>query len=286
MSARRTGLGRGLDALLKREEEEITPGFQTVPIESLRPNRYQPRTQFDDGGLQDLADSIKAQGVVQPLVVSPLENGGYTIVAGERRWRAARLAGLTRVPVVVREIAGDRELLELALVENLQRADLNVMEEAEAYQTLRETFQLSQEEIGDRVGKGRSTVTNTLRLLRLPVPVQDLLRQGRLTAGQARPLLSLPSEEQQLDLARKASQEGWTARKLESLAARPKKSSRAKQPAKPSEIHAVVAAETLTQHLQTKVEISRRGKGGLVRIHFHSEEELMRIYDFLIQKRG
>lgn len=281
MKARKRGLGRGLDALLAQPSDTE----RSASVEALRPNRLQPRSLFDAAGLDELADSIRAQGVVQPLVVSPQQDGTYTIIAGERRWRAAQLAGLEQVPIVVREVREDRELLELALVENLQRSDLNVIEEAEAYQTLRESFQLSQEEIGSRVGKGRSTITNALRLLRLPSEVQDLIRDGRLTAGQARPLLSLPTPKQQLEVARRACREQLTARDLESLASAPKKRVHKKK-ASPEDVHAAAAAETLTKRLQTKVEIKRRGRGGVVQIHFHSEEELMRVYDLLVEGKG
>jgi ParB family chromosome partitioning protein len=258
------------------QNERPTPA--TLPLTALRPNRLQPRGRFEEAGLEELAQSIRAQGVVQPLVVAPLGDGIFTIVAGERRWRAAQLAGLDSVPVVVREVTEERELLELALVENLQRSDLNVMEEAEAYQMLRETFQLSQEAIAERVGRGRPTISNTLRLLRLPAEVQELLRQGRLTAGQARPLLSLPSPRDQIRAGMRAAEKGLSARQLEALVAVPRRN---KTKRKPQEVHTAAAAERLTRALRTKVEITRRGRAGVVRIHFHSEDELMRIYDIL-----
>jgi ParB family chromosome partitioning protein len=281
MSARRRGLGRGLGALL--QEEPV--GLRVLPVDRLRPNRMQPRTAFDDTGLDELAESIRTQGVVQPLVVTPQDEGHFAIIAGERRWRAARRAGLDTVPAVVREIAGDRELLELALVENLQREDLNAVEEAEAFEALRERFDLSQEEIAARVGKARSTVANSLRLLNLPGSVLDLLRDGRLTAGQARPLLALSTEEDQVHLAERAAREGLTARQLERLTAEPKKrKKRTRTKAPELEVNTAAAQEKLTRRLQTKVEIRRRGRGGQLRIYFQSEEELMRLYDLLIQR--
>lgn len=276
---RRRGLGRGLDALLGEERSAL----QALPVDRLRPNRRQPRSRFDEAGLDELAESIRAQGVVQPIVVTPVEDGHYSIVAGERRWRAARRAGLDQVPVVVREVSGDRELLELALVENLQRSDLNPLEEAEAYRMLREEFQLSQEAIGARVGKTRSAIANTLRLLNLPPEVQDLLRDGHLTAGQARPLLALGRQDDQLRLARKAVEMGLSARELEQAVSHPT-SAPAKKAPRPPDVHTVAAVEKLTQRLQTKVEIRRRRRGGELRIHFHSEEELMRLYDHLMRK--
>lgn len=279
MSAKRRGLGRGLGALLEEEPE----GLRTLPVDRLQPNRMQPRAAFDDDRLDELAESIRSQGLVQPLVVTPGTDGRYAIIAGERRWRAAQRAGLEAVPVVVREVAADRELLELALVENLQREDLNAIEEAEAYQMLQERFELSQEEIAQRVGKARSTVANALRLLRLPASIHDLLRDGRLTAGQARPLLTLADRDAQEELARRAVREQLTARQLERLASEPKKGKK-KAAQAPPEIHTAAAQDKLTRRLQTKVEIRRRGRGGQLRIHFHSEEELMRLYDLLMQR--
>jgi ParB family chromosome partitioning protein len=281
-AARRRGLGRGLDALIA--EPAAGAGVLALPVEQLHPNRFQPRARFDDAGLDELAESIRAQGVIQPVVVTARKTGGYTLIAGERRWRAAQRAGLTEVPAIVREVAGDRELLELALVENLQRADLNAIEEAEAYETLARRFGLSQEEIAARVGKARPTVTNALRLLKLPPEVADLVRDGRLTAGQARPLLALDGAEAQARLARRAVDQGLTARDLERLVAPPEAKRRKR--VRKVEVHTAAAEERLTRRLQTRVEIHRRGRGGTLRIHFHTEEELMRIYDLLLPKGG
>ncbi len=280
---KRRGLGRGLDALLK----PATADVRTLPVAQLHPNRFQPRRDFDPVALAELATSIRAQGLVQPIVVTPdHENGTYTIIAGERRWRAAQEAGLEQVPVAVRAVRDDRQLLELALVENLQRSDLNPIEEALAFQSLQDEFAIPQEEIASRVGKGRSTIANSLRLLNLPDHVQALLRSGRLTAGQARPLLSLGKAAEQVALADRAVAEGLSARELEALAA----AARAPQPARPrgaavreGDVHTTAAAEQLTRRLQTRVEIRRRRRGGgVVQIHFFSEEDLMRLYDRLI----
>lgn len=277
---KRRGLGRGLDALLASGEPA-----RSLPIAALRPNRLQPRVSFDEAELDELAASIRDRGLVQPLVVTPAGDGTYTIVAGERRFRAARRAGLESVPVVVRAVGGEGELLELALVENLQRADLNALEEAEAYRLMQERFGLSQEEIAARVGKGRATVSNALRLLRLPAEIQDLVRSGQLSAGQARPLVAVEDAATQLELAQRAVAVGLSARDLEALAAAPARQRR-RRAAPQEEPHAAAAAERLTQKLQTKVEIARRGRGGFLRIHFHSEEELMRLYDLLMQRGG
>jgi ParB family chromosome partitioning protein len=284
---RKRGLGRGLDALIAPAPPAAPPPagnepVTTLPVTALRPNRLQPRTRFDEASLAELAESIRTQGIVQPLVVTAEGGGAYSIVAGERRFRAAQLAGLTEVPVVVREVADDRQRLELALVENLQRSDLDPVEEAEAYQALQESFGLSQEEVAGRVGKSRPAVANALRLLRLPDEIRDLLRDGRLTAGQARPLLALGSAERQVELAHRAVAEGLSARDMERLAAPPRP--RPAKTAEPAEVHAAAAAETLTRKLQTRVEISRRGKGGVLTLHFHSEEELMRLYDLLLDR--
>ncbi len=291
---KKRGLGRGLDALLAPApppppappaEPAKAEAVTTLPISALHPNRLQPRTRFDEEQLAELAESIRAQGIVQPLVVAADAGGGYGIIAGERRFRAAQLAGLQEVPVVVREVADDRERLELALVENLQRSDLDAVEEAEAYRALQATFGLSQDEVAARVGKSRSTVANSLRLLRLPEEVLELLRAGRLTAGQARPLLALATPEQQIELAQQAVARGLSARDMERLAASPKPARPAAPRASQSvEVHAAAAAETLTRKLQTRVEIRRRGKGGVLTLHFHSEEELMRLYDLLNER--
>lgn len=301
--SKKRGLGRGLDALLggplpagmvdaegteetkaasaAEANSEPAGGVRSLPVHLLEPNRFQPRTEFNEQGLEELADSIRAQGVIQPIVVTPRENGKHAIIAGERRWRAAQRAGLDAVPVVVREVEGDRELLELALVENLQRADLNPVEEAEAYRSLQESFQLSQEDIAKRVGKARTTVTNSLRLLRLQPEVLDLLRGGQVTPGQVRPLLTL-TEARQVELAEQAAREGLSAREMERLASDPPQAP-PKAPTIP-DVHTSAAAERLTRQLQTRVEIRRRGKGGQVRIHFHSEDELMRLFDSLMER--
>ena len=284
MTDKKRGLGRGLDALIGAAEPA-----RDLAIDLLKPNRRQPRRRFEDADLQSLADSIRQQGIIQPIVVTPDGRGTYTIVAGERRWRASRLAGLAKVPVAILEAVDDRRLLELALVENLQRSDLNPIEEAEAYATLQKDFGLSHETVAERVGKSRPTITNALRLLRLPEAVLDLLREGKLAAGQARPLLGLETEEQQSALAARAVEEGLSARELEELVSGGTNAAKAAKPKtkkKPAEVHAAAAAEKLTLRLQTKVDIARRGRGGVIRIHYHSEEELMRLYDLLSQRAG
>ena len=283
----RKGLGRGLDAILPKADptSAAAGGIRTVAVERLVPSRLQPRGNLDEAGLEELARSIRAQGVIQPLIVAPRPDGTFTIVAGERRWRAAQRCGLAEVPVVVRDVESDQQLLELALVENLQRADLNAIEEAEAFRSLQDRFQLTQEGIAERVGRARTSVTNSLRLLRLPAEVQDLLRSGALTAGQARPLVGVDSPRRQIELAQKAVRDGLSARRIELLVSEPPSA----RPGRRSDggrvdVHTAAAAEALTQALQTRVEIRRSGKGGTVRVHFHSEEELIRLHDLLLRR--
>lgn len=296
---KKTGLGRGLDALFSDGSSVPPPatdavtgtgstgatGATEVALEDLVPNDLQPRSRFDVGDLAGLAASIKAQGLIQPLLVTPRPEGGYAIVAGERRWRAAAEAGLERVPVFVRESLSRQESLEAALVENLQRSDLNPIEEAEAFDRLHREFGLSHEEIARRVGKSRPSVSNRLRLLGLPEEIRNLLRAGELSAGQARPLLRLPKDKDRIAWARRAVKEGLNARQLEAAARGPVEESQPRSPREPDPDTAA-AAEELTKHLQTKVDIQRSARGGRLVLSFHSEDELMRLYDMLMATRG
>lgn len=278
---RRGGLGRGLDALL----EPSDPGVHSVPLEHLTPNKFQPRNDFAEDALNELAESIRQQGIVQPIVVTDRGDNRYSIVAGERRWRAARKAGLTQVPIVVRELESEQQRLELALVENLQRSNLNPVEEAEAYRSLQNGFGMSQEDIGHRVGKSRASVSHILRLLSLPPEILEMLREGRLSAGQARPLLAIEDPNLRLELAEKAVRDGLSAREIEAIV-RGEKKPRARKQEKKQDPDTAAAEERLALRLQTKVQIKRRGEGGDVRIHFHNEEELMRIYELLVDEQG
>jgi ParB family chromosome partitioning protein len=223
MSARKRALGRGLDALLGSEEKiEVTPEdhqrVRMIPFVRLRPNPYQPRHRFADETLDELTASIQANGILQPLVVRQREDG-FEIVAGERRWRAAQRAGLENVPVIVRDF-NDQEMLELSLIENIQRENLNAIDEARAYRQLIDEFELTQEAVAERVGKSRVTVTNTLRLLKLHETVQAWIEEGRLSAGHARCLLALESEAAQLALAREVMNKQWSVRETERQARR------------------------------------------------------------------
>jgi ParB family chromosome partitioning protein len=279
MTTKKRGLGRGLNALIEQAGEGTAPAAPLeLSLSQIRPNPNQPRTDFDASELDALAASIKDHGLLQPILVTREPDGSYLILAGERRYRAAQRAGLEQVPVTLRRDVSDRERLELALVENLQRADLNPIEEAEAYALLQEKFGLSQEDVAARVGRSRVAVTNSLRLLRLPDEIRRQLRSGELTAGQARPLLGLTSAKQQIELAALAVTQELSARALERLVSAPVKPMRG---AKGADVNTVAAADSLTRSLQTRVEIRRSGKGGQLRIHVHSEPELMRLYERL-----
>ncbi len=277
---KRKALGKGLSALLPDPEPADSPpeSTSTVPVSSLEPNPFQPRTVFEPGRLAELAASLKETGMVQPILVRR-QGGRYQIIAGERRWRAAREAGLESVPVVVREVPDER-LLELALVENIQRQELLPLEEAQAYQRLHDEFHLTQEEVARRVGKDRSTVANTLRLLRLPREVRELLASARLDAGHARALLALERAEDQVALAREAARRGLSVREVERrvAAARAPRKARAR-----ADANTRAAEERLRAALGTRVHIRRRGKGGALAIHFTSESELQRLFEILLR---
>lgn len=282
MAERRSGLGRGLDALIPVGEHPGT-GLRMIPLDRIVPNPHQPRTHFDEGGLEALAASIREVGLLQPVVVRPEEGGRHVLVAGERRWRAARRAGLHEIPAVIRQ-GEEAGLLPQALVENLQREDLSPLEEAGAYQQLLEDFGWTHEEIGRQVGKSRVAVTNTLRLLQLPAAVQGMLDRGELNAGHARALLGLEDARYAEHLARRAVDEGWSVRQVEeAVRARqegagrrveaPASGGRGRRPA------AIVELEQrLADQLGTGVRIDYRGKGGRLVVRFSSLDQLERIY--------
>jgi ParB family chromosome partitioning protein len=280
MMPRRKALGRGLSALLPEPEPAAAnDAVAEVPIDSLIPNPYQPRTALEPARLAELAASLRESGMVQPILVRRL-GGRYQIIAGERRWKAAQQAGLARVPVTVRDVADDR-LLELALVENIQRQELTALEEAQAFQRLQEELQLSQEDLARKVGKDRSTVTNTLRLLRLPRVVRELLAAGRLDAGHGRTLLGLERGEDQVALAEEAARRGLSVREVERRVALLRAPRAGGRPRKDANTRA--AEERLRAVLGTPVEIVRRGRGGSLRIRFANEGELSRVFDLLVR---
>ena len=278
MAAKKGGLGKGLDALFADNAiEEDTPAVK-LKISEIEPNREQPRKEFDDAALAELADSIAQHGVLQPLLVRPLIGGGYQLVAGERRWRASRMAGLTEVPVVVRQMS-DQEMMELALIENLQREDLSPMEEAEGYRTLMEGYSLTQEEVAQIVGKSRPAVANSLRLLALPNEIGEMVRSGELSAGHARALLAFP-QEQMLSRAKDAVAQSLTVRDLEKLA-KSAAVGKAAPKAPPSARRATFFDEVeiaLAQQLGRRIRVTTgNGKKDRLEIEFYSQEDLQEL---------
>jgi ParB family transcriptional regulator, chromosome partitioning protein len=289
---KRQALGKGLSALIPDMDDTLgTPRVSLdVDIDLLEPNDYQPRSTQADPRLDELARSIRAAGVIQPIVVRRIDSGRYQIIAGERRWRAAQRAGLHKVPVVIKDVAADdhKRRLEMALVENIQREDLNPIEEASAYQRLANDFGLRQEDIAAAVGKDRSSVANSLRLLKLPDEVRAEVASGRLSMGHARAIVALASEADQRRVARDVLARGLSVRETESLVKRsamPPTSTTAAQPKAAKDVHTRAAEEQLHLALGTRVEIKRRGKGGVVAIAFANEEELQRIYEYLTESR-
>jgi ParB family chromosome partitioning protein len=274
------GLGRGLDALLGSATMSTTAspapsreGLLDLPVDEISVNPRQPRKDFDQQALDDLARSIKASGMIQPVVVRRLPTGNWQLIAGERRWRAARIAGLDKIPAVVRE-ATDAESVELALIENLLREDLNPMEEAEAYQQVLSEFGWTQEQLAERVGRDRSTVANALRLLRLPALVQDDLRAGRLTMGHARSILSISTEPEQLKLRDEIINHSWTVRATERTV---EKRREAPPPARHRSAELVALEDAIQRALVTRVRLVGSAKRGRIEISYGSTEELDRL---------
>lgn len=266
MSVKKGGLGRGLDAIFAENTQESGSGAVMLRISELEPNREQPRKDFDEKAMAELADSISQHGVLQPLLVRPIFGGGYQIVAGERRWRAARMAGLSEVPAMVREM-NDGEVMELALIENLQREDLTPLEEARGYQTLLEKYELTQEEVAKTVGKSRPAVTNAMRLLGLPQEIQDMVERGELSAGHGRALLAFADEELMVAVARKAAAEGLSVRQLEKLAKKAAQESSGKETPVVSRCTYFDEVElSLHEHLGRKVRVAGNGKKGVLQI--------------------
>jgi ParB family chromosome partitioning protein len=289
MIERRPALGKGLSALIPEVPEPVRSGPIEVDIDLLAPNAHQPRLTMDDGRLEELAASIKANGIIQPILVRRTGNT-YRIIAGERRWRAAQKAGLQRVPVVVRDVAeGDKQLLELALIENLQREGLNPIDEALAYQRLADEFSLTQEQIAAAVGKDRSSVANFMRLLKLPEEVRADLASGTLSTGHARALLALPDAAAQRHGAREVVARRLSVRETEALVkklttVKARSSSQATPSAPSSDVHTRAAEDRMRFALGTKVRIIRRGSAGRIEIDFGSEHELNRIFEVLTSR--
>ncbi len=268
------GLGKGLNALIPDSAANGISGDNMIAVDKILPNPRQPRQEMNPEGLQELADSIREHGVLQPLIVTQSqEQDGYILIAGERRLRAAMLAGLNLVPAIVRQ-ATDQERLELALIENIQRADLTPLETAEAFQHLHEFFGLSHEEIAKRVGKNRVTITNTMRLLKLPEAVQNALAQEKISEGHARALLALPTSQSQLAALQTVMQHGLTVRQTEELVRRLTGEKTAHPTPPPPSPEVKELQERLSSLMGTKVTLKHSKKGGTVTIHYYSQEEL------------
>ena len=282
MAVKKGGLGKGLDALFLDNSTEEKGGSVTVSINDIEPNRDQPRKFFDDEALKELSDSIAMHGVIQPLLVRPLCDGGYQLIAGERRWRASRMAGLSQVPVVVREMT-DEEAMELALIENLQREDLNPIEEAEGFKLLMDTYSFTQEQAAEKVGKSRPAVANALRLLALPQEVLDMVKEGIISSGHARTLLPLSDEKLIIKLAEEISQKELSVRETERIVKtllKPK-SENVKKKAKRDPYYdecEIAIREELGR--KAKINVSRGNKGS-IEIEFFSKEDLQSILQAL-----
>lgn len=281
--SKKPGLGRGLEALIPTSGADAPhrEAVRLVPIDDIRPNPRQPRSHMDEDRLAELAESIRTLGLIQPLIVTEA-GGGYTLVAGERRWRASQLAGMREVPVIVKE-ATSQEMLELALVENIQRADLNPLEEGYAYQQLMDEFGLTQAEVAERVGKGRSTVANLMRLISLPDNIQQAVIDGRISGAHGRALLSLPSPEMQTAAMNQIIRLDLSVRQTETLVRNllaDKKPAPRRRPSLPPEL--VALQRDFETSLGTRVNIETSGAGGRLVIHYFSDEDLQALYDAIV----
>ncbi|HLT96886.1 MAG TPA: ParB/RepB/Spo0J family partition protein [Acidimicrobiia bacterium] len=275
MATRRAGLGRGLESLIPSGEGE----YRRLKVDDVVPNPDQPRVNFDEAALEELAASVAEVGILQPVIVRPLSDGRFALVAGERRWRAARRAGLTEIPAVIRE-GDDRAGLTEALIENLQRQDLGPLEEAAAYRALMEDYGMTHEQVATSVGKSRPAITNTLRLLQLPASIQGLVERGELSAGHARALLSIEDTAYAQHVAARAVAEGWSVRQVEE-AARARAGEQPSTKTKVREVRPVEIVELeqrLREQLGSRVDIKYRNQKGKVEISFGSLEDLERIY--------
>lgn len=284
MAAKKGGLGRGLDALFADNsiEEISSTGVVKLKTMDIEPNRDQPRKTFDEDALAELADSIAKHGVIQPLLVRPMPDGSYQLVAGERRWRASRMAGLTEVPVVIKELSDD-EAMALALIENLQREDLNAIEEAQGIKALMDTLSLTQDEAAERVGKSRPAIANALRLLKLPDSVIALVSDGKLSPGHARALLGFRDEQDIIETADIVIEKGLTVRDVEKLVKKRNKEPKAEKPAARRASYYDEVELALTDFLGRKVKVGTKpGKeSGVLEIDFFDKEDLSRLADAL-----
>lgn len=280
---KKSGLGRGLEALFPSEPlEELQSGLVEAPVGDISPNPRQPRSTVEQSELSELAASIREHGLIQPLIVTR-SSSGYTLIAGERRWRAAQLAGLEKVPVIVKETT-PQEMLELAIIENIQREDLNAIEEAQAYRQLMDDFGMTQEAVAERVGKGRSTITNLVRLLVLPQEVQQAVLDRQISGTHARELLRLPTAEMQIkakdEMIRKGLNRREAAKLVDRMLALEKSPPSQKEPLTPEML---ALQEQFVRSLGTRVNIEKLSKGGKVIIYYYSDEELQAIYDSIVE---
>jgi ParB family chromosome partitioning protein len=289
----RKALGKGLHSLLPSRPSITTPPVPAPPaegsvslvlIDQVKPNPNQPRREFDPAAMLELTQSVERDGIIQPIIVRRVASGDFEIIAGERRWRAARTAGLTHIPVIPRT-ADDQQVLELAIVENIQREDLNPIELAQAFHRMGSELGLSHDQIGEKTGKDRVTITNTIRLLQLPEDLQELISARKLSPGHARALLKLPDPQSQREMAERCIREGWSVRQIEEYS-RPAKtgtSAKAKPEDKPIDPNVKAAISEMESRLGTKVRITEKGKDkGQIEVEFYSQEDLDRIYSIII----
>lgn len=275
MAKKQSGLGKGLGMLMLENTVEATSPNQTLPINEIVPNKEQPRKTFDEGALQELADSITQHGVLQPLLVRPLTTGGYQLIAGERRWRASRIAGLKEVPVIIRELS-DTEAMEIAIIENLQREDLNPIEEAEGLQSLIDKCNYTQEQVAVSVGKSRPAIANSLRLLRLPEDVRQMTKRGEISAGHARALLAFDNPVIMQEIANKIVSDKLTVRDIERLAKRPLTDRKQKSKPRRDSFYDEVEL-SLSEALGTRVKVYNGRSKGTLEIEFYTLDDLKNI---------
>lgn len=277
---KKSGLGKGIDALFSENIiENENDGIKTVRLSDIEPNRNQPRKNFDEEKLQELANSIKEHGVISPLIVTEMENGRYCIIAGERRWRASRIAGVKEVPVIIKEYT-DKEIMEIALIENLQREDLNIVEVAKGYKTLIDEYSLTQEQLAERMGKSRSAVTNALRILNLPKEIIELLEQDKISFGHARALAAIEDKDVAIMIAKEAADKGLSVREIEKLASNISKEK--KEPVKKEkDIHLKALEEKISKELSRRVKISQGKNKGKIEIEYYSDDDLENIIKML-----
>ncbi len=277
---KKSGLGKGIDALFSENViEDKNSGVSLVRLSDIEPNRNQPRKSFDKEKLDELAASIKEHGIISPLIVSDLKNGRYKIIAGERRWRAARIAGITEVPIIIKEYT-DKEIMEIALIENLQREDLNIIEIAKGYKQLIEEFSLTQEQLAERMGKSRSAVTNILRILNLPEEVIKLLEQDKISFGHAKALAGIENKNILINIAKETAEKGLSVRDIEKLVSK-LSSPKREMIRKEKDIHLKALEEKISKELSRKIKISQGKNKGKIEIEYYSDEDLENIIKML-----